>query len=511
MKTGILVFDIGTTSVKTSIFEHRGIPLASVSVRYPTEYPKSGWAEQDPQKFWEAAVRAVQELVAKEPVLSASIVSIGLTGHMNGCLLVDKEGTPTHPALIHSDSRSIEECTFIQSVCKQDEIYRRTGNRIDEHLSLPKLLWVKKHRPEEFFRSSWFLNAKDYLRFRLTGELGTTDYSDASLTGAFKQTEKEWDTELIEALDLPYTIFPTPELATKQAGTLSIQAAELLGLKSGIPVSYGGGDAACATRGAGVSGMGEAYAAIGSSAWISTLSESPVPDPMMRMQHFLDLEGEQFNICGTVQSAGIALDWAQNLFAQEYKTESESYKDLEANLRKLPIGSWGVLFLPYLMGERTPHWDAYARGAYIGLSLSTDKYGLLRSTYEGVAFALADIMHIFKELHLPINRFTLLGGGARSTFWQEIMGEIFGMPLGIHPYPTEATAMGAALAAGISVGLWENMHDAIECVGWKTGEVLPDPVHVEAYRKVYAIYRGVYPALRNMYRQLAEVRTIHAY
>jgi len=190
---------------------------------------------------------------------------------------------------------------------------------------------------------------------------------------------------------------------------LSAQAADLLGLRAGIPVSYGGGDAACATRGACILGMERCTQLLVQVLGYATLTESPVPDPLMRMQLFLDLEGQLFNVCGTVQSAGIALDWVQNLFAQQSKSQTKDYNDLETDLRKLPIGSHGVLFLPYLMGERTPYWDAHARGAYIGLSLSTGRHEFLRSTYEGVAFALADVMHVLRDLQLPVNRFILLG------------------------------------------------------------------------------------------------------
>lgn len=506
MTTAILVFDIGTTSVKAALFDDSGNPTASASVPYETEYPQSGWAQQHPNRFWEAAVAATRLLMERTAATTSSIVAIGLTGHMNGCVLVDQQGEPTHPALIHADSRSTRECDRLDRLWGQQEMYRRTGNRIDEHLSLPKLMWLQKHRQSAFSKSSWFLNAKDYLRFKLTGRLGTTDYSDASLTGAFDQQRHEWDTEVIESLELPPHLFPIPKASTELDGTLSKESAVLLGLTEGIPVSVGGGDAACATRGAGVLGSRQAYGAIGSSAWISTLTEKPVPDQLMRMQHFLDLEGLLYNVCGTVQSAGIALDWIRHLLGETPTKTMNSYEMAEELLRAVPIGSSGVLFIPYLMGERTPYWDANARGAYIGLSLSTDKPTLLRATYEGVAFALRDCMHVYGELGIDIRSFTLLGGGVRSPFWQEIIGETLGIPLYRHPFPTQATALGAALAAGVSVGIWKDIPEAIAKTSRDCAQVLLDHDRMRSYDKVYRVYERVYPSLKSIYRDLGTFR-----
>ncbi|OHD33581.1 MAG: hypothetical protein A2Y31_02200 [Spirochaetes bacterium GWC2_52_13] len=506
MTTAILVFDIGTTSVKAALFDDSGNPIASASVPYETEYPQSGWAQQHPNRFWEAAVAASRTLMQRCAATTSTIVAIGLTGHMNGCVLVDRQGNPTHPALIHADSRSTGECDRLDRLWGQQEMYRRTGNRIDEHLSLPKLMWLEKYRQSEFSKSAWFLNAKDYLRFKLTGQLGTTDYSDASLTGAFDQQRQVWDTEVLESLELPLHLFPHPKASTELDGTLSRESAVMMGLTEGIPVSVGGGDAACATRGAGVLGTRQAYGAIGSSAWISTLAENPVPDQLMRMQHFLDLEGRLYNVCGTVQSAGIALDWIRHLLGENPSETSDSYEISEGLLRSVPIGSSGVLFIPYLMGERTPHWDANARGAYIGLSLSTDKPTLLRATYEGVAFALRDCMNVYAELGIDIRSFTLLGGGVRSPFWQEIIGETLGIPLHRHPYPTQATALGAALAAGVAVGMWKDISEAIAKTTKDYEQVSLDHDRMRSYGKAYQVYERVYPSLKSIYRDLGTIR-----
>lgn len=511
MKSLLLVIDIGTTSVKAVLFTTTGTLVRSSTAAYRTQYPQSGWAEQDPENYWKATVEAVSTLV-DAGVDATAIEAIGLSGHMNGCLLIDSSGKPTYPHIIHADSRSSRQCSRIDEIWGQKHIYERTGNRIDEHLSLPKLLWIQENHPEAVSSSAYFINAKDFIRFKLTGILGTTDFSDASLTGIFNPVGRTWDYEIADSLGLQRNLFCDVHASTEVAGPLVGEVAGLLGLRAGIPVSYGGGDAACATRGAGVSTPGQGYAALGSSAWVSTLAQQPQFDDKMRMQHFLDLEGELCNVCGTVQSASIALDWIRQLL-KRHGSGREDLNVIEGRLEKLPVGSMGVLFLPYLMGERTPHWDARARGAYIGLSLSTDTDTLIRATYEGVAFALADCMDVYDDLALPIRQFTLLGGAARSTFWQRMIAEVLGRQVSIHPYPSQATALGAAYAAGVSVGMWKDIGEAIAASAQRQNTqaeiVIPDRQRTDLYRQIHAIYRQLYPAMDAIHRQLERIRDTH--
>lgn len=512
MKSLLLVIDIGTTSVKAVLFDTMGTLVRSSTAAYRTQYPQSGWAEQDPDDYWRATVEAIVGVRGPEED-PATIEAIGLSGHMNGCLVVDSSGRPTYPHIIHADSRSSRQCSHLDELWGQKAIYGRTSNRIDEHLSLPKLLWIKENRPDALSKSAWFINAKDYIRYKLTGRLGTTDLSDASLTGMFNVVGHHWDYDIADSLGLPRALFPDAHASSEIAGELHREAASVLGLKAGIPVSYGGGDAACATRGAGVARPGQSYAALGSSAWVSTLAPQVVSDERMRMQHFLDLEGQLCNVCGTVQSASIALDWIRHLL-KRHELDGDGHDVVEARLERLPVGNSGVLFLPYLMGERTPHWDARARGAYIGLSLSTDADTLIRATYEGIAYALADCMDVYDDLGLPINRFTLLGGAARSTFWQRMIAEVLGRDVLVHPYPSQATALGAAYAAGVSVGIWKDIGKAIEETSKQHDDrkkiVIPDRQRTGRYRQVHAIYRQLYPTMDAIHRQLESIRDTHA-
>jgi xylulokinase len=501
MNPGILVYDIGTTSVKSAVFDLSLRPAALKSAAYETEFPRPGWAQQDPEQFWLAAVKGTRELLALPEPGSMEIVAVGLTGHMNGCLAVDARGNPTYPELIHADSRGGVQSARIRSLLGEDFLYRETANRTDEHLSLPKILWLRDEQEEVFKKTAWFLNAKDYLRFKLTGILGYTDFSDASLTGAFNLEKRDWSWDIIDALDLPRERFPSVGSSVEGGGVLSKKAAAILGLPSGIPVSLGGGDAACATRGSGITGGGEAYISLGSSAWVSRLASAPVLDPRRRIQNFFDLDGRSCNVCGTLQSAGIAVDWALDLLQ---KKESGDYRRIEQDLETIPPGSEGVIFLPYLMGERTPHWDASARGVFIGLSLSSNSKTLLRAVYEGTAFGLKEIIDIYADIAMPIDSLVLLGGGIRSEFWRRIICDVIGKPMVIHPFPTHAISLGAAMAAGVAAGIWPGL-DQTPGAGAPAGErLVPDSSKTAVYGRYSALYREIYGRVKPVFDGLAE-------
>jgi xylulokinase len=485
----VLVYDVGTSSVKASLFTMDGRMYASTSAPYATSYPRPGWAEQDPTLFWEATIAATRSLLQEEGVAVSSIEGIGLAGHMNGALLVDEHGAPTHPFLIHSDSRSTVQRRRLERLWGQKELYRRTGNRTDEKLSLPKAMWIKDEEPEAFARSRWMISAKDYLRFKLTGSLGTTDYSDASLTGAFNIGGRRWDEELLSSVSIPATMMPYPRAATELDGTLSTQAAELLGLSAGLPVSTGGGDAASATRGAFIDGPNRGYLCLGTSAWISTLSVTMVTDPAMRLQHFFDLDGRMINLCATVQSAGSAIQWARSLL-----WDSSEYRDEHASTQ-----SAGVLFLPYLQGERTPHWDATSRGLFFGLSLSTTKSAMMRAVYEGVCFALREALEVYGDLNLLFESFTLMGGAINDPLLEVLLADILGRDLLYHPYPSEATGLGAALAAMVAIGAYRSLDAAVSAIDVEYRQRTFAVQRWRRYHKSYATYKRLYPAISHLF------------
>lgn len=495
MSENILVYDIGTSSVKTALFTGKGELVSALSVPYTTTYQRPGWAEQEANAFWHAAVKGTHTLLESIDTRKYPIDIISLCGHMNGMLPVDDRGDPTYPEIIHCDTRSVLEVDHILSMHSQKEVYAITGNRIDAFLSLPKLLWLKNNQGDAYKRTRFVINAKDYVRSRLTGVIGTTDYSDASLTGALNIREKQWDEGYLASVGIKASLFPSLHLSTEMEGPLTQESASLLHLTAGIPVCYGSGDAASATRGAMVRDAGGAYASLGSSAWISTLHPAMVDDPSMRMQHFYDLDGKSLNVCGTVQSAGSALTWAKDSFSP-----STGFEELERELSKIPLPN-SVLALPYFMGERTPHWDAYARTSFMGVSQATTPLEMALSLYEGVAYALYEVKEAYDDLKIPFQTLTLLGGGVRSKFWLEMIASVFGMPLSVHPHYQNGTSFGAALCAMVANKTYASLDDAIASIPCTPHMVQPDLRRHEMYMQYYSLYKKMYQSLKGLFAE----------
>lgn len=501
MISAVLVYDIGTTSVKSALFDFSGDLLFSVSVPYPTRYAHPGWAEQDPGEYWQAVITGTQELQKDKRWNSLTIEAVSLTGHMNGTLCVDGDGEPVYPQLIHSDTRSALQVQNIIARVPQKEIYRESGNRMDEFLSLPKLLWIHDMEKQAFSDCQFVINSKDFVRSRLTGVVGTTDFSDASLTGAFSMERRGWNQELIEAVGLSVDIFPDIHPSFHVDGYITGEAARILGLPEGTPVAMGGGDAACATRGAMVNSADETYISLGSSSWMSMLRDSSVHDEMMRMQHFYDLDGNQVNVCGTTQAAGTATDWSRDILTHTSDTDLRVF---EQALSALPIGN-GLITLPFLQGERTPHWDAHARGSMIGLSSATTAHQMARSWYEAVAFALYSIYEVYLDLSMHPAKITLIGGGSRSDFWTQMIADVFGTEVNRHPFPLHATSYGAALAGMVAAGAYPTIGTAVSATTRSGTIVPPEERSHETYMHYYSLYGRLYDTLRPLYRDLSKI------
>jgi xylulokinase len=426
---------------------------------------------------------------------------------MNGCLPVDRVGNPLHREIIHADTRSSAECREILRIAPVSRIFQLTGNRVDAHFSLPKILWIKHNVPHVYKEAAYFLNSKDFLRSRLTGITGETDFSDASLVCAMDLAAGSWAEEYIKELGLDPAKFPRIRRSSDVAGRLTDSSASVLGLPSGIPVVAGGGDAACATRGAGVRDSSTAYIYLGSSAWMSTLSEEPLLDPGMRIQNFFDLDGRRCNVCGTVQSAGSAVDWAASLVGPDAAADmvARDYSWIRRLVESVPPGARGLVFAPYLMGERSPHWDANARGTFIGFSLSHGKAELLRAVHEGVAFALKSVLDIYGEFGYRIGKLTLLGGGSMSAAWNRIFCDVIGKAVMTHPAPATATSLGAAMAAGVGVGRYSSLDVASALINCTEG-LEPDPEAHRLYREIHEIFATVYERAKPIYDGLAQRR-----
>lgn len=509
MDSLILTYDIGTTGNKCTLFDCSGRTLCAYTASYDTIYPKSGWAEQRPEEFWESVITGTRVIIEKSGVNPASIIAIGLSGHMNGCIPVDRNGAVLFNDIIHSDSRSVKECEEISRSFDFFTYYNITGNRLDPHYSLPKILWIKNNFPQIYEKTSYFLASKDFISFKLTGTLGITDYSDASMAGMLDIKRKCWSEELLKGIGIDMNKIPQIKKSSDIAGYVTDTAAALLGFKKGTPVVVGGGDAACATKGAGVMEKLQAYNYIGSSSWISILNDEPVLDKNARIFNFYDLDGENCNICGTIQCATISYDWVLNNIAkfevEQCKKDGRNIFDyIDSIAGNVPIGSNGVFFLPYLMGERSPLWDENTKGGFVGFTLYNSREDLFRATYEGIAYALKSVQDVYVENGLKPDKLTLIGGGAKSSLWNEIMCNIYGKHVRVRKHPREATSLGAAIAAGVGTGIFKDFESATGTIEYER-EYYPDDLKVEEYKRFYEIYKMMYPNLKSIFGEMSRL------
>lgn len=499
----ILTCDAGTTGCKCTVFDRSGTALCSVKKEYPTEYPKPNWAEQDPDVIMKRIFEGVRELLTQ--VRAEDIACVGLSGTMNGCIGVDAAGTVLYPNIIHSDSRAWREVKQIEKVISQRDFYQMTGNRLDHHFTLPKILWMRANRDDVYKKTRWWLNTKDYMYAQLTGRVGYTDYSDASLTIALDLAKKSWAGELLRDLNLDAGKMPSILKGSDVSGRISRQAARLTGLLPGTPVSIGGGDGACAGRGAGLFKPGAAYCCIGSSAWVSQLTERPLLDPKMRIFNYLDMDGEVNHTLGVIQTGGSAYDWAvENLLgtAEGRPMTAADYSRIENMARQIEPGAEGVLYFNTLMGERTPYWDPNTRGCLVGFTLYHDRRHVARAVFEGVAMSLNMVVEIMRECGAPVKSIMLTGGGARSGLWPDIFASVFGLTARVHHAPGEGTSLGAAITAGVGIKLFDDYEQASQIVRARSVHLV-NPAWEARYKQVFGIYKGIYDRLKPIFDGIA--------
>ena len=496
----ILTLDAGTTGCKCSVFNLKGETVSAIRRDYPTLYPRPNWAEQDPDVIMEAVFDGIRELL--QQVNPQRIVCVGLSGTMNGCIPMDAEGNALHPNIIHSDSRTEAQVEQIRRHIDKYSFYKLTGNRLDTHYTLPKILWFKENLPEIYARARWFTNIKDYIYARLTGKPGFTDYSDASLTTALDITKKRWAAELLTDLGVGVERMPTLLSGHDIHGKTTRAIYYRTGLITGTPVTIGGGDGCCAGRGAGLVDPGDAYACIGSSAWVSQISDTPVFDPKARIFNYLDSDGKSCHVTGTVQTGAAAFDWAlKNLMGS--REASIDISRVENMARQIAPGAEGVLFLPTLMGSRTPYWDPNTRGVLMGFTLYHDQRHIARAIYEGIAFALNSCAEIISEYGSPISSMMLAGGGARSGLWPDILAAVFGQPTQVHKAPGECTSLGAAILAGVGAGIYTDYAEAAQIVKVRSSHAV-NPAWKAAYERIYPVYRDIYAHISDLNDRIAQ-------
>ncbi len=497
----ILAHDLGTTGNKATLIDAAGKPVASVFEAYPTAYPQPNWAEQDPADWQRALVNSTRRLLAQSEIDPAQIAVVSFSGHMQGALVVDDAGNPLRPAIIWADQRATQQAAFIaQASGGEGAVYRLTGHRVSPAYTAAKVLWIRQHQPEVYRRTRWVLQPKDYAAFLLTGRFAT-DYSDASGTQLYDLERRRWADDLIRAVGLPGHILPEAHPSTTVIGQVTPEAARLTGLLPGTPVVIGGGDGACATVGSGAIQEGDAYTYIGSSAWMALSARHPLIDPQQRIVTFAHLDPVLCFSLGNMQAAGGAFDWLERLLNCR-PDAGPAYAELDALAATTPPGAGGVLCLPYLLGERSPHWNPQARAAFVGLSMAHGRAEMARAVLEGVAFNLRWILDVLRSQGAQMQRMSVIGGGARSALWRQILADVYGMPLLRPRLDATATALGAAIAGGIGVGLFPNFSVVNQIVPVIEAE-RPAPDHVQRYASLCAVFQQTYAALEPIFNRLA--------
>ncbi|HEY3246439.1 MAG TPA: xylulokinase [Phycisphaerae bacterium] len=506
MNACLLGIDIGTTGAKALLIDTNGAVIASATTEYPLHMPRPLWAEQDPRDWWQATVASIRQLLTTEGVSTDRIGAVGLTGQMHGLVLLDARGEVLRPCIMWNDQRTAGECARITEKIGGAELLRLTGNPVLPGFTAPKILWVCAHEPDVYARVSRVLLPKDYVRYRLTGAFAS-DVSDASGTSLFDVGRRGWSDAMLAALEIPRAWLPEVSESTVASAHISARGADETGLRAGTPVVAGAGDQAAQAVGTGITSEGIVSVTLGTSGVVFAASQQYRIEPQGRLHAFCHAVAGTWHVMGVMLSAAGSFRWFRDALGEIERIRAaeagrDPYELLTEVAASAPPGCEGLLFLPYLSGERTPHPDPNARGVYFGLTLRHGKAHLARAVLEGVAFGLRDSLELVRGLGLPIKEVRASGGGARSPLWRQILADVFNTELTTINV-TEGAAYGAALLAGVGAGELPNVAAASQHVVRVTGRTVPStaaPIYAEAYQH----YRDLYPALKPRFEALAK-------
>lgn len=502
----LLGIDIGTSGTKTVLFDEAGRVLASYTGEYPLYQPQNGWAEQEPEDWWNATADGIRAVLADSGREAADIAAVGLSGQMHGLVMLDKADKVLRRSVIWCDQRTADECAEIEERVGRQRLIAVTANPALTGFTASKILWVRKHEPSIYEQCAHILLPKDYIRLRLTGEYAT-EVSDASGMQLLDIPGRCWSAEVLEKLEIDPAllgrVYESPEIT----GRVTARAAELTGLKPGTPVVGGAGDNAAAAVGTGTVRNGRAFTTIGSSGVVYAHTDRVSIDPLGRVHTFCCAVPGAWHVMGVTQGAGLSLKWFRDTFCGAEKEaaagmDTDPYVLLDKQAALSPIGSNRLLYLPYLMGERTPHLDPDARGIFFGLSAIHTRRDLLRAVMEGVTFSLKDCLSVFGEMGQEVSDMTACGGGGASPFWRQMLADIFGCAIATNE-SREGPALGVALLAGVGAGIYASVPEACDAVIRRAGVQQPDEAAVKAYARIYPLYRQLYPALKDSYKALS--------
>jgi xylulokinase len=505
--TYLIGIDVGTTGAKTILIDQRGDLVASSLEEYPLHTPRPKWAEQDPADWWRATVNSIKNVLAQSRVKPDDVKGLGLSGQMHGLVLIDKDHNVLRPAILWCDVRTTEQCHYITEKVGKDLLVRSTCNPALEGFTAPKVIWVRDNEPEIYEKAFKMMLPKDYVRFLLTGEIAS-EVSDAAGTILFDVRNREWSREVLDKLEISPDLMPPCYESIDVCGRITPKVAEMTGLKPGTPVVGGGADNACTAVGNGIVVTGKTSASIGTSGTMLTPTDTPEVDPDLRAHTFCHCVPHKWYIMGVMLSAGGAFRWFRDTLGDKEIEQAKEkgidpYEILTEEAAKVEPGCEGLVFLPYLIGERTPHGDANAKGVFFGLTLRHKKEHIVRSVMEGVTFGMRDSLEIIRGLGLNVGQITATGGGARSDLWRQMQADIYGAEV-VTINIAEGPAFGAAILAGVGAEVYNSIQEATSEIVKVTSKTQPIKDNVKVYEEYYQIYRSLYPALKPEFDNVSE-------
>ena len=502
----LMGIDVGTTGVKVLIIDENGTVCASSVEEYPLSTPHPNWAEQNPEDWWDATIKAIRNVLEKSG--GASVEGIGLSGQMHGAVFIDRDGKVLRPCIMWCDQRTAKQCVYITETVGEDRLFELTCNPALTGFTAPKIVWVKEEENEVFRKAYKILLPKDYIRFLLTGVFAT-EVSDASGTVLFDVKKRRWSKEMLSALEIPEDLMPEVFESPEVSGRISAEASSLTGLAGGTPVVGGGGDQAAGAVGNGIVREGIISSTIGTSGVVFASCDEVRVEPGRRLHTFCHAVPGKWHLMGVMLSAGGSLRWLRDAICHEEVREAKEkgidpYDIMTEEASQAPPGCEGLIFLPYLSGERTPYPDPDARGVFFGLTLRHKKEHLIRSVMEGIAYGLRDSLELMKGIGARMSEVRASGGGARSSLWRQIQADVNNLEMQVISVD-EGPAFGVALLAGVGVGIFNNVEEACSRTIKVKETIKPIKANVTIYERYYEIYHSLYPALKDTYKHIAEL------
>ena len=500
--------DLGTSGTKTVLFDADGNPVASKTIEYPLYQPKNGWAEQDPLDWWIASRDGIKYVVAKSGIKPSDIKGIGISGQMHGLVMLDKAGNVLRKSIIWCDQRTAKECEEITAKVGAEKLIEITANPALTGFTASKILWVKNNEPEIYEKCAHILLPKDYVRYMLTGEFAT-EVSDASGMQLLDVPNRCWSDEVLSALGIDKSLLAKVYESPEITGKITEKVAELTGVPAGTPVVGGAGDNAAAAVGTGTVEDGIAFTTLGTSGVVFAHTDRLSIDPKGRVHTFCCAVPNAWHVMGVTQAAGLSLKWFRDNFCHEEMIAADGmgkdpYYLMDKQAERIPIGCDRLLYLPYLMGERTPHLDPDCRGAFFGLSAMHTRQHLLRAVMEGVVYSQRDSVEVLRGMGVKINDMLACGGGGSSPLWRQMLADVYGCPVKT-VVSKEGPALGVAILAAVGTGIYGSVQEACKKVIKTNPAQNPIPENSAEYEKFYRIYTQLYPALKDSYKNLAEI------